>query len=116
MAKRDDGEGLSRFLPGRGRAPILITLLFVGVVGGVYFAYFRKQSDYFAGRDLRLLSMLTAQIAGRADMYTGFVRAGEPPAGIPEMGTCPPSNDKKPFQRELVGTPQGWSMALQDQR
>jgi hypothetical protein len=114
MSKTEEGEERRPSLAARSRAPIVITLLFVGVVGVVYYAYYRKQTDYFAGRDLRLLSMLTAQMAGRVDMYTGFIRNGEQPD---KFGTCPDATEKgATFERDLVETSGGWSLAMEDDK
>lgn len=44
------------------RTPLVVTLAIVLVLGALYYAYYRKQVAYYTGRNLRLLSMLTAQI------------------------------------------------------
>ena len=73
MATTDDAGG-TKGLPGGAKAPLMIAVLVVVTVGGAYYAYFRQQAEYYTGRNLRLLSMLTAQIAGRIDLFEDFLR------------------------------------------
>ena len=60
---------------GGSRAQLMITIVLLAVVGGAYYAYYRKQAEYYTGRNLRLLAMLTAQVDGRVDMFINFARA-----------------------------------------
>ena len=41
------------------RVPLVITIVVLAVVGSAYYAYYRKQAEYYTGRNLRLLAMLT---------------------------------------------------------
>src|SRR5882724_9434748 len=50
---------------GGSRTPLIVTLVVVLLVGALYYSYYRKQAVYFTGRNLRLLSMLTAQVEGQ---------------------------------------------------
>jgi hypothetical protein len=69
----DDDEGLGKKLVPTGRRmSLLITILLVGIVGGAYYNYYRNQTGYFTGRNLRILSMMTAQIDGRIEMFKDF--------------------------------------------
>ena len=78
--------------------PLLITLVVVGLVAVSYLAYYRNQVAYHTGRNLRLLSMLTAQIDGRVEMFAGFVRTfsdknppkdvTRTPCGLQPSNTC----------------------------
>lgn len=51
--------------PGGGRTPLVVTLVIVAVIGAVYYQYYRRQAAYLTGRNLRILSLLTAQIEGQ---------------------------------------------------
>src|SRR5204862_7020298 len=86
-------RGSRQLLPPRVRLPLLITLVTLGVVGVSYYFYYLEHAEYFSGRNLRLLSMLTAQIEGRVDMYSGFVST--PNRATAELKTtveCKPGN------------------------
>jgi hypothetical protein len=61
--------------PGARRAPVVITIGVLAVVGSLYYGYYHRQVEYFTGRNLRLLSMLTAQVEGRVEMFSDFVKA-----------------------------------------
>lgn len=114
MAENDQEGGSKRFLPARARAPLLITLLVIGVVGASYYAYYRKQSDYFTGRNLRLLSMLTAQIEGRVAMYSGFVSTrGSAFRGMEPLSCGPPNGSDNVVRREIQESAKGWNILLQ---
>ena len=92
MPKNANDDGVSRKLAavaGGARTPLFITILVLAIVGGMYYAYYRKEADYFTGRNLRLLSMLTAQIEGRVEMYEDFVKTWKPPATSPNATTLP---------------------------
>src|SRR5258706_6087566 len=113
MAETNDG-GNGKIVPARGRAPLLITLVTLAVVGAAYYSYYRRQAEYFSGRNLRLLSMLTAQIEGRVEMYSGFVRT--PNTAITELETipsCSPDNHSGALRRELLDSGKGWNVVLQ---
>src|SRR5712691_8913205 len=131
LRKKADGES-GKPAPRGTRTPLLITILVVAVVGGMYYAYYRGQVAYYNGRNLRLLSMLTAQVDGRVGMYADFVRtrAGYAtadrelkqlysPAGI-QFASCsllqtpkvaPSGTDD--VLRGLDETSRGWKLELQ---
>ncbi|HWW61481.1 MAG TPA: hypothetical protein VN181_08950, partial [Thermoanaerobaculia bacterium] len=89
MAKNGAAEGRSRrFVPRGSRAAIVVTLVAVGIVAVMYYAYYRSQIAYYTGRNLRLLSMLSAQIEGRVDMFAGFVRSKAPEADVAFVDDC----------------------------
>src|SRR5260221_2890689 len=92
MATSNDAAGRSKVL-GSARGQLVIAILLMVVVGGAYYAYYRQQAEYYTGRNLRLLGMLTAQIEGRIDLFEDFLRAHEKdktyaPVGI-EFKPCP---------------------------
>ena len=73
---KTNGAGEVKNVGQRGsRAPLVITIVVLAVVGTAYYAYYRKQAEYYTGRNLRLLAMLTAQVEGRVDMFAEFVRS-----------------------------------------
>ncbi len=74
-SKTDDAGDGKEAAPGARRAPVVITVVVLAVVGSLYYGYYRRQVDYFTGRNLRLLSMLTAQVEGRVEMFSDFVKA-----------------------------------------
>src|SRR5689334_16473681 len=102
MTEPQQESGTRRLLPVRARAPLMITLIIVALVGAAYYAYYRKQADYFTGRNLRLLSMLTAQIEGRVKMYAGFARnPGDADRGMQKI-VCSPQNRSGRLRREVL--------------
>jgi len=108
------------------RAPLVITVVILIVVGGLYYAYYNKQVDYYTGRNLRLLSMLTAQIEGRAQLFEGFVSAHQrdetqKSPGI-EFSECPPAiavppsspqPDSRVVQRNVEERGRGWGVVFE---
>jgi hypothetical protein len=58
------------------RAPLILTITVIAVLGGMYYSYYRNQVEYYAGRNMRLVSMLTAQIEGRVTLHEGFLSNG----------------------------------------
>src|SRR5713226_8281377 len=98
MATGNDAAGTSK-VPGGARAPLVIAILLVVVVGGAYYAYYRQQAEYYTGRNLRLLGMLTAQIEGRIDLFEDFLRAHEKDQKYAPVGIV-----FKPCQDESVVT------------
>lgn len=61
------------------RTPLVITIVVLAVVGSSYYFYYREHAEYYTGRNLRLLSMLTAQVEGRVNMFSDFVRVKAKP-------------------------------------
>jgi len=61
------------------RTPLVITIVVLAVVGSMYYFYYREHAEYYTGRNLRLLSMLTAQVEGRVNMFSDFVRVKAKP-------------------------------------
>src|SRR5437899_8604017 len=113
--KTGEDGGTRNLVPSGVRMPLLIALVVVGAVGGLYWAYYSGQVDYFTGRNLRLLSMLTAQIEGRIRMYEGFVhdRTGDsPPQGMTETECGTKALTGEP-RRSIRETAKGWTVALQ---
>jgi hypothetical protein len=99
-------------LPPRARLPLLITVVVLAVVGAVYYSYYRQQVGYFNGRNLRLLSMMTAQIAGRMDIYSGF--AVKPNSAMQKREVkCGSANGGDDLRREIHDSPEGWNVVLQ---
>lgn len=62
LPKNGDDAGAARAETRGGRTPLVITFVVVLILGAAYYAYYRKQSSYFTGRNLRLLAKLTGQI------------------------------------------------------
>ena len=94
------------------RAPLIVTIAAIVFAGAAYYAFYRNQVIYYTGRNLRLISTLTAQIRGRAAMYAGFFRDGVP---LPEASI--PAHGKFAAADVLTGleeTPRGWQFRLQD--
>src|SRR6185503_11424762 len=58
------------------RTSVIVTIAALGVVAAAYYVFYRKQVDYYTGRNLRVISTLTAQIGGRVAMYTRHYRDG----------------------------------------
>jgi hypothetical protein len=86
-SKTDNGDAVKKPENRGSRAPLVITIAVLAIVGSAYYAYYRKQAEYYTGRNLRLLAMLTAQVEGRVDMLAGFVRENNKNAGI-DLETC----------------------------
>ncbi|MBV9186498.1 MAG: cache domain-containing protein [Acidobacteria bacterium] len=57
----------------------MITIVVLAVVGSAYYFYYREHAEYYTGRNLRLLSMLTAQVEGRVSMFSDLVRVKAKP-------------------------------------
>ncbi|HEV7428238.1 MAG TPA: cache domain-containing protein [Thermoanaerobaculia bacterium] len=118
-------------------APLVITIAVVAVVGIAYYLYYRQQAEYYTGRNLRLLSMLTAQIEGRVTMFADFVGLKANPVDAAssgkttdelysapglKFGQCSaeePAELPKPppgrvqIRREVVEGSRGWKLRLQ---
>jgi len=106
MSNKTDEEGGNRKLvPSGARMPLLIALVVVGAVGGIYWGYYRGRADYFTGRNLRLLAMLTAQIEGRVRMYEGIADRGSKDPALEKQPNCEP-------RRSVRETSKGWSVVL----
>src|SRR6266702_2805564 len=75
------------------RAPMVITIAVIALVGGAYYAFYRTQVAYYTGRNLRLISTLSAQIDWRIRMYSSFFRDGnlKPDHPVPKSPAVPPS-------------------------
>ncbi|HEX7137252.1 MAG TPA: hypothetical protein VF219_05380 [Vicinamibacterales bacterium] len=106
----------TRLIPPRVRLPLIVTVAVIAVAGIAYYFYYGNQADYFTGRNLRLLSMLTAQIDGRMEMYSGFATKNSAIQGIKSV-ECKPSYSP-PFtagelRREILPSPKGWNVVLQ---
>ena len=118
MPEPEADSGIRRFIPRRPRTSVLITVLVVAVIGVAYYGYYRRQSEYFAGRNLRLMSMLTAQIEGRMDMYARLVQIRDTPDGLRAVGLsgtpCAPANQSGIVRQEVLESPEGWRVVLQD--
>ncbi len=66
MAK--DEEKPAKSAPAGGRrlgTPLGVTLVLLALLGTAYYAYYRRQAAYLTGRNLRILSLLTAQTEGQ---------------------------------------------------
>jgi len=71
-SKTDSGE-IKKQEQQSSRLPLVITIVVLAVVGSAYYMYYRQHAEYYTGRNLRLLSMLTAQVEGRVMMFSDFV-------------------------------------------
>lgn len=110
MAKTtDDEERPKGKIASAVRAPLVITIVVIAIVGGAYYAFYRSQVEYYTGRNLRLVSTLTAQIGGRVSMYSGFFRDGalNPDPDSPKMAADVPD-----IKREATETSRGWALRL----
>jgi hypothetical protein len=118
------------------RVPLVITIVLLAVVGGAYYVYYRQQAEYYTGRNLRLLSMLTAQIEGRVTMFADFVGLKDKPVNavgtgktIDELysapglkfGQCSAEDAAEPskaapgrvrIRRDVVEGSRGWKLRL----
>jgi hypothetical protein len=123
LTRTDATDNDKKLLPRGTGAPLVITIVVLAAVGAAYYFYYLKQFEYFTGRNLRLLSMLTAQVEGRVDMFSQFVRtqarSGErvrtPYSGaLIRVGTCPDENAVKGggVRRSIEETGQGWRLLL----
>src|SRR5690349_2349673 len=119
MAKGEsESGGGAKVLPEGTRMALAITLLVVAVIAALYFAYYRNQVAYYTGRDLRLLSMLTAQIDGRVDMFSGFVENftdAKPPQDV-TIRSCATQNGAAPagvVRRGIEQGPNGWRLSFE---
>jgi len=137
-SKTDSKGDVKQARQSGSRAPLAITIVVLAVVGCAYYAYYRKQADYYTGRNLRLLSMLTAQVEGRVAMFSDFVnlRAANPVSAADaskadddlystpglKFGQCSaeaPSELPKPpagrvaMRRDVVENTRGWKLRLQ---
>src|SRR5258706_2145841 len=122
-AKTDETGDGKETGPGARRAPVVITVVVLAVVGSLYYGYYNRQVDYFTGRNLRLLSMLTAQVEGRVQMFSEFVKAqaktgdweGKDPyasTGI-KFGECAGNVSAGEVRRGIDETEHGWLLRLQ---
>lgn len=117
MAKNpDDAEGGTKSSAAPVRAPLIITIVAIVLIGGAYYAFYRGQVDYYTGRNLRLISMLTAQINGRVSMHSRYFREGvlkpEAPEGKSAVKAMEPVTE--PIKRGLRETSRGWELVLED--
>jgi len=97
MEKPDDTRDTRNVATRALRAPLVLTVAVLVVAGSLYYAYYRKQADYFTGRNLRLLSMLTAQVDGRVEMFSGFVKAQADAASLAKTANGAGSSAKDPY-------------------
>jgi hypothetical protein len=124
MATEKGGGWRGRILPG-GRTPLVVTLVVVLALGAAYYAYYRNQVAYYTGRNLRLLSTLTAQIDDRVETYAGYVRitAKDPEKLTPiDVSFCPldagaakqatAAMAEPEVKRSLEETSGGWLLRL----
>ena len=77
-SKTDSGE-IKKPQQQGSRVPLVITVVVLALVGSAYYFYYREHAEYYTGRNLRLLSMLTAQVEGRVSMFSDFVRVKAKP-------------------------------------
>jgi len=125
MATEKGGGWKGRILPGGGRAPLVITLVVVLALGAAYYAYYRNQVAYYTGRNMRLLSTLTAQVEDQISTNAGYIRiAGEDPENQPpiRIDLCPldagaaqatrTAMVKPEVKRSLEQTGEGWLLRL----
>ncbi len=118
----EDAEGVKSKIVAASRAPLIITLVVITFVGGAYYAFYRSQVEYYTGRNLRLVSTLTAQINGRVGMYSRFFREG---ILKPDVNRSRAGRDASSPQAEAVGerirrglkeSGRGWALHLQDEK
>jgi hypothetical protein len=135
-SKTDSGE-IKKPRQQGSRAPLIITIVVLAVVGSSYYMYYRQQAEYYTGRNLRLLSMLTAQVEGRVTMFSDFValRANATDAGSADKKSddlyaapglkftqCPVESPpalatqlsgRFQMRRDIVENARGWKLRLQ---
>jgi hypothetical protein len=122
-SKTDDAGDGKETGPGARRAPVVITVVVLAVVGSLYYGYYNRQVEYFTGRNLRLLSMLTAQVEGRVQMFSDFVKA-QASAGASEgpdpyagsgikFGDCAGNAPAGEVRRSVDETEHGFLLQLQ---
>lgn len=110
MTKFTDGAARVRQKIGSAlRAPLIITIAVIVIIGAAYYAFYRGQVDYYTGRNLRLISTLTAQIEGRVATSAREFREGilkpekKSPQAIPADAE---------IKREPIETARGWAVML----
>jgi hypothetical protein len=85
-SKTDSKGEVKKAQQNGSRAPLVITIAVLGVVGLGYYFYYREHTEYYTGRNLRLLSMLAAQVEGRVNMFSDFVRVKAKPLNADGSG------------------------------
>jgi hypothetical protein len=78
-SKTDNKGEVRKTRQNGSRAPLVITIAVLAVAGLGYYFYYRQHTEYYTGRNLRLLSMLAAQVEGRVNMFSDFVRVKAKP-------------------------------------
>lgn len=120
MVTTNDEKGGRRTTASAVRWPLFATIAIVIVLGVAYYAFYQSQVDYYTGRNLRLLSTLTAQIDGRVGMYSGFFRDGilKPRKSTPAPAAAATAVPAEPRdidpRRGVRETTRGWELLLQD--
>ena len=133
-SRTDSGEVQKSQAQG-SRVPLVITIVVLAAVGSAYYMYYRQQAAYYTGRNLRLLSMLTAQVEGRVTMFSDFVglkAESDNPNSVTKpgdlyyapglkFGQCtdelpgelPAKTAKIQMRRDVVEGSRGWKVRLQ---
>ena len=109
MTKFAEGaERVKRKISSTLRAPLIITIAVIAVIGAMYYAFYRGRVDYYTNRNLRLVSTLAAQVEGRVFTHAREFRDGalKPDPKSPKL---PPDTEVK---REPVETARGWAVKL----
>ena len=92
------------------RAPLIATIAAIALAGAAYFAFYRSQVEYYTGRNLRLISTLTAQLNGRAALYSGFFRDG-----VIKPERIRDAKGEETIKRGIEETARGWAYRLEDE-
>src|SRR5436305_2784162 len=107
---KDDGKSAGPKPRAKVRASLIATIALIAAAGAAYYMFYRGQAGYYAGRNLRVISTLAAQIGGRVAMYSRQF----------QDGTLEPDNKdgnaiSEPLQLSLTEKDRGWGLLLQDQ-
>lgn len=117
MAEGERSGWMRRVAPSSGRAGLVLTVAAVVILGAAYYAYYRQQVAYYTGRNLRLLSTLTAQVDDRVDSFAGFVKtnaetAEKTPIDVDDCADVPVTDTTGAVKRKLEDTAAGWNVRL----
>ena len=94
----NNGESESGGLMSRVRTPILFLLGLVLVLGGYYFLYAQKKTNYLVGRNLRLLATMGNMVGEAITSYGDWVKSQDDVKTLEDRGLnkieCPVEEDE----------------------
>jgi hypothetical protein len=96
------------------RMPLMATIVAIAVVGSLYYAYYRNSVDYYTGRNMRLVSMLTAQVDGRVALHQNLLKNGGLNADLARPCAALPANEAEEPVRDIKELAGGWGVMLRD--